>query len=67
MTRSNTGVILVGAIFCLLFGVVTWWVTDAAGGTTMDPHYSNTPNATVPGPPGTGPEKATHEGAGSHG
>ena len=51
MTKSNTAMILTGAIFCLLFGVVTWWVVDISGGTSVDPAYSNTPNATVPGPP----------------
>jgi hypothetical protein len=51
MTRSNTGLILVSTIAILLFGFVTWWVTDEAGGTKVDPGYSNTPNATVPGPP----------------
>jgi hypothetical protein len=51
MTRTNTGLILVSTIATLLFGVVTWWVTDAAGGTKVDPGYSNTPNATVPGAP----------------
>jgi len=48
--------ILIGAIFCLLFGAVTFWVVDRAGGTKFDPAYSNTPNATVPGPPGVVPE-----------
>lgn len=51
MTKSNTGMILIATIACLLFGVVTWWAVDTAGGTKLDPAYSNTPNATVPGPP----------------
>lgn len=58
--------IVLGAVFCLLFGAVTLWVVDRAGGTKMDPGYSNTPNATVPGPPGIAPEKPkSHEGSGS--
>lgn len=48
--------IVLGAVFCLLFGAVTFWVVDTAGGTKMDPGYSNTPNATVPGVPGVVPE-----------
>lgn len=51
MTKSSTGLILVSTVAMLLFGVVTWWATDTAGGTKVDPAYSNTPNATIPGPP----------------
>ena len=51
MAKSNTGLIIWATIATLLFGGITWWVTDAAGGTKVDPAYSNTPNATVPGPP----------------
>ena len=51
MAKSNTSMILLATIATLLFGLVTWWVVDAAGGTKVEPGYSNTPNATVPGPP----------------
>jgi hypothetical protein len=51
MFKSNTAKILVATFATLLFGGLTWWVTDRAGGTSLDPGYSNTPNATVPGPP----------------
>jgi hypothetical protein len=51
MLKSNTAMILVAAVATLLFAGITWWVVDAAGGTAVDPAYSNTPNATVPGPP----------------
>jgi len=51
MAKSNTATILVAAVATLLFGATTWWVVDAAGGTKVDPGYSNTPNATIPGPP----------------
>lgn len=51
MAKSNTSMIVLAMIATLLFGAVTWWVVELAGGTKMDPGYSNTPNATVPGPP----------------
>jgi len=51
MAKSNTRLILASMVATVLFGAITWWVTDAAGGTKVDPAYSNTPNATVPGPP----------------
>lgn len=51
MARSNTGTILIAMVATLLFGFITWWVVTIAGGTKVDPAYSNTPNATVPGPP----------------
>jgi hypothetical protein len=52
MAKSNTRLILLAMVATVIFGAITWWVTDAAGGTKVEPGYSNTPNATVPGPPG---------------
>lgn len=52
MAKSNFVMIAVAMVATLLFGALTWWVVDRAGGTKVDPGYSNTPNATVPGPPG---------------
>lgn len=51
MAKSNTSMIGYAMIATLLFGGVTWWVVDRAGGTKVEPGYSNTPNATIPGPP----------------
>jgi hypothetical protein len=51
MVKSNTATILVAMVATLLFGFVTWWAVDAAGGTKVEPGSSNTPNATVSGPP----------------
>ena len=51
MAKSNTSMITISTIAMLLFGATTWWVVDAAGGTKVEPGYSNTPNATVPGAP----------------
>ena len=51
MAKSNTKMIVLSTIAMLLYGGITLWVTDVAGGTKVDPAYSNTPNATVPGPP----------------
>ena len=51
MAKSNTKTILAAMVATLVFGGITWWVVDAAGGTEIDPGYSNTPNATVSGPP----------------
>lgn len=63
--------ILASTVACLLFGFVTWWVVDAAGGTKVESTYSNTPNATVPGPPGVVPEPNPYSkqkpGGGEHG
>lgn len=50
-TRLNTRLILAAMVATVLFGALTWWVVDRAGGTAVDANYSNTPNATVPGPP----------------
>ena len=51
MAKSNTAMIGGAMIATLLFGGITYWVVDRAGGTKVEPAYSNTPNATVPGPP----------------
>jgi hypothetical protein len=51
MLKSNTAMILLAMVATLVFAGITWWVVDTAGGTAVDPAYSNTPNATVPGPP----------------
>lgn len=50
-SRGNTGLILLTTFALLLFAVVTFAVVKAAGGTDLSADYSNTPNATVPGPP----------------
>jgi hypothetical protein len=52
MAKSNFQMIFAAMVATLVFAFVTWWVIDRAGGTALDPAYSNTPNATVPGPPG---------------
>jgi len=42
----------VGAVLgVLVFSVVTWAVTERAGGTKIEPNYSNTPNAVTSAPP----------------
>jgi hypothetical protein len=42
----------VGAVLgVLVFSVSVWAVTEAAGGTKVDPAYSNTPNAVTSAPP----------------
>ena len=51
MLKSNTALIVVSAIGMLLFGFITWWTVVTAGGTKIEPGYSNTPNATISGPP----------------
>ncbi|MGB8652403.1 MAG: hypothetical protein WCD35_17285 [Mycobacteriales bacterium] len=51
-SRGNTVTILIGFVATLAFGAMTYFTVDQAGGTKMSPDYSNTPNATVPGPPG---------------
>jgi hypothetical protein len=51
MAKSNTAMISAAMVATLVFGGVTWWVVDRAGGTKVEPGYSNTPNATVPGAP----------------
>ncbi len=51
MAKSNTTPIVAATVACLLFGGVTYWVVDKAGGTKLEPQNSNTPNATVSGPP----------------
>lgn len=51
MAKSNTATIIVAAVACIVFGGITWWAVDTAGGTSFSPDYSNTPNATVSGPP----------------
>ena len=43
---------IVGALAGLaLFCVSTYLAVDAAGGTKVEPDYSNTPNAVTPGAP----------------
>ena len=49
--RGNAGLILLTAFALLVFAVITFAAVKAAGGTDIAPDYSNTPNATVPGPP----------------
>jgi hypothetical protein len=34
-----------------VYAVATWAVTEAAGGTKIEPGYSNTPNAVTSAPP----------------
>ena len=35
----------------IVYSVGVWAVTEAAGGTKVDPAYSNTPNAVTSAPP----------------
>jgi peptidoglycan/LPS O-acetylase OafA/YrhL len=51
MLKSNAALILAAMVATLLFGGLTYWVVERAGGTKVSADYSNTPNATVPGPP----------------
>lgn len=48
--RNNSGTLLT-LLSVLVFVVATYFVVVAAGGVELSPDYSNTPNATVPGPP----------------
>ena len=50
--KSNVPMIVMSVVGTLAFAIGTYAVVEAAGGTEFDPGYSNTPNATVPGPPG---------------
>ncbi|HUR52356.1 MAG TPA: hypothetical protein VMZ11_09545 [Mycobacteriales bacterium] len=51
MLKSNSAKLIAATVATLLFGGLTYWVVDISGGTKVEPGYSNTPNATVPGPP----------------
>jgi hypothetical protein len=48
---SDLGVILMGVIGVVLYGVITLVVVEQAGGTKIEPGYSNTPNAVTSSPP----------------
>ena len=47
----NSGGTLVTVLLVFVFAIATYFVVVAAGGTELRPDDSNTPNATVPGPP----------------
>ncbi|MBC7679220.1 MAG: hypothetical protein H7233_09545 [Pseudorhodobacter sp.] len=47
----NAGGTVVTVLLVFLFAIATYFVVLAAGGTQVRPDNSNTPNATVPGPP----------------
>jgi hypothetical protein len=49
--KSNLPMIVLSVIGLLIYTFGTYIVVDLAGGTKVSPDYSNTPNATVPGPP----------------
>lgn len=42
---------VVAVLGVLVYSVGAWAVTEAAGGTKVDPAYSNTPNAVTSTPP----------------
>jgi hypothetical protein len=50
--KSNVPMIVVSVVSTFAFAIGTYVVVEAAGGTKIEPGYSNTPNATIPGPPG---------------
>ena len=47
----NAGGTFVTVLLVFVFAIATYFVVVAAGGTEIRPDDSNTPNATVPGPP----------------
>ena len=47
----NSGGTLLTVLLTFVFAIATYFVVVAAGGTELRPDDSNTPNATVPGPP----------------
>jgi len=50
-SKGNAPRIAAGLVGMLVFAVVTYVVTEVAGGTKVESGYSNTPNGVVPGPP----------------
>ncbi len=51
-SKSNTGVILAAVLGVVVYAVGTYVAVEAAGGTKIEPSYSNTPNGVTVGPPG---------------
>jgi hypothetical protein len=48
---SLTKASIAAVIGVAIYSVATWAVTEAAGGTKIEPSYSNTPNAVTSAPP----------------
>jgi len=42
---------VIAVVGLIAFSVVTWAVVEQAGGTKVEPGYSNTPNAVTSAPP----------------
>ena len=42
---------VIAVLGVIVFSVTTWAVVEQAGGTKVDPGYSNTPNAVTSAPP----------------
>ncbi len=51
-SKSNTGVILAAVLGVVVYAVGTYVAVEAAGGTKIEPSYSDTPNGVTVGPPG---------------
>ena len=51
-SKSNTGVILAVVLGVVVYAVGTYVAVEAAGGTKIEPSYSDTPNGVTVGPPG---------------
>lgn len=49
--KTNTGVILAAVLGVVVYAVGTYVAVEAAGGTKIEPSYSNTPNGVTVGPP----------------
>lgn len=49
--KSNLVPVLATFLGLAVFAGGTYAVVEAAGGTTVSPSYSNTPNGVTPGPP----------------
>lgn len=47
----NNGSTLLVVLLVFLYAIATYVIVQTAGGVKLSPDYSNTPNATVPGPP----------------
>ncbi len=50
--KGNTGVILAAVLGIVVYAVGTFVAVEAAGGTKIEPTYSNTPNGVTVGAPG---------------
>ncbi len=49
--KSNAKLVIGALVGIAIFGVSTYVVVDQAGGTKVEPGYSNTPNGVTPGAP----------------